>query len=80
MKDFALFDIILAVCASVCLPGLGQFFELKYGRAFVFMFGSMAGYIFFPPIGFFLHAINVIDAAYPKFRNKNCSSKVLQER
>ena len=47
MKTYSRFDIVLAVCASAIVPGLGQLFELKYRYATMFFFGTVAGYMLY---------------------------------
>ncbi len=69
MKDFTTFDIIIAVCASFLLPGLGQLFELKFAMALAFMFAVMVGYIAFPPVGILLHITNIVDASFAGYEN-----------
>ncbi len=69
MKTYSRFDIVLAVCASAIVPGLGQLFELKYRYATMFFFGTVAGYMLYPPVGYCVHIVAVVEAFFP---NSEC--------
>ena len=75
MKTYSRFDVVLAVCASALVSGLGQLFELKYRCAAMFFFGAVAGYMFYPPVGYLVHAIAVVEAFFPNFEYKNSNQK-----
>lgn len=78
MQQYSKIDAAIAAFACALLPGAGQLFALRFVAAAFFFFASLFFYVRYPPVGFFLHGLSVIDAlAYGiwKLYNQKCCKK-----
>lgn len=70
MENCTKFDVLIAVFASLFIPGLGQLFQKKYIRAAAFAAAAPILYFYCPPAAMAMHAASIADAAFPRLLNK----------